>query len=54
MAVRFVNTRRPADAVSLREALIEGLAPGGGLYVPETIDQWPEREIERLPTRTLT
>jgi len=54
VAVRFVNTRRPADAVSLREALIEGLAPGGGLYVPETIDQWSEREIERLPTRTLT
>ncbi len=43
-----------SDAVSLREALVEGLAPGGGLYVPETIDEWPEREIERLPTRTLT
>ena len=40
--------------MSLREALIEGLAPGGGLYVPETIDQWAPREIERLPTRTLT
>jgi threonine synthase len=40
--------------VSLREALIEGLAPGGGLYVPETIDHWPQREIDRLPTRTLT
>jgi threonine synthase len=52
--VRFVNTRRPSDAVSLREALVEGLAPGGGLYVPESIEEWPEREIERLPTRTLT
>jgi threonine synthase len=40
--------------VSLREALIEGLAPGGGLYVPETIEHWAPREIERLPTRTLT
>jgi threonine synthase len=38
----------------LREALIQGLAPGGGLYVPEAIDEWPDREIDRLPTRTLT
>ena len=54
MAVRFVDTRHPSATVSLREALIEGLAPGGGLYVPETIDEWPQRELERLPTRTLT
>ena len=52
--MRFVNTRGSSDAVSLRQALIEGLAPGGGLYVPETIDQWSPRELERLPTRTLT
>jgi threonine synthase len=54
VAVRFVNTRASSGAVSLREALVEGLAPGGGLYVPEAIDEWPAREIERLPTRTLT
>jgi threonine synthase len=52
--VRFVNTRGSSAPVSLREALIEGLAPGGGLYVPETIDHWAPREIERLRTRTLT
>ena len=52
--MRFVNTRSSSQAVSLREALVEGLAPGGGLYVPETIDHWSPREIERLPTRTLT
>jgi threonine synthase len=52
--MRFVNTRGSSDPVSLREALIEGLAPGGGLYVPESIDQWPQRELDRLPTRTLT
>jgi threonine synthase len=40
--------------VSLRTALIEGLAPDGGLYVPEAIEPWPARELERLPTRTLT
>ena len=52
--MQFVNTRGSSPPVSLREALIEGLAPGGGLYVPETIDHWAPREIERLPTRTLT
>jgi threonine synthase len=56
--VRFVTTRSKqgtADAgVPLRTALVQGLAPDGGLYVPETIEPWPARELERLPTRTLT
>jgi threonine synthase len=50
-----VTAARPAaQAVSLRTALIEGLAADGGLYVPETIEPWTDRELERLPTRTLT
>jgi threonine synthase len=54
--MRYLTTRSPAAqrSVSLREALIEGLAADGGLYVPEAIDPWPARELERLPTRTLT
>jgi threonine synthase len=61
--MRFVTTRsaraaasgadRPAS-VSLRTAMLEGLAPDGGLYVPETIEPWRESEITRLPERTLT
>lgn len=63
--MRFVTTRsqlaaaqgsaaeRPAS-VSLRTAMLEGLAPDGGLYVPETIEPWTEGEIARLPQRTLT
>jgi threonine synthase len=55
MAVRFLTTRTPDGAAdSLRGAMIEGLAPDGGLYVPETIEPWPARERERLPQRTLT
>lgn len=61
--MRFVTTRshrsvdaasRSAVSVSLRTAMLEGLAPDGGLYVPETIEPWREAEIARLPERTLT
>src|SRR5918996_2752971 len=52
--MRFVTTRGIAPPVSLKTALFEGLAPDGGLYVPETIEPWPESELSRLPRRTLT
>ena len=40
--------------MSFQTALLEGLAPDGGLYVPETIERWPAGELARLPHRTLT
>lgn len=46
--VAFVSTRGGAPAVSIDEALVAGLAPDGGLYVPERIpvlDTW-----DALPT----
>ena len=68
--MRFVTTRArrqaaPAGAhaerasyatagVPLRTAMLEGLAPDGGLYVPEAIDVWQEGEIARLGNRNLT
>ena len=36
--MRFVSTRESSLAVSLSEALTAGLAPDGGLYLPQ---QWP-------------
>ena len=36
--MRYISTRGGAPAVSFTEALLAGLAPDGGLYVPET---WP-------------
>jgi threonine synthase len=51
--MRFVTTRS-GPAVSFTTALFEGIAPDGGLYVPETIEPWPANEIARLPQRTLT
>jgi len=35
--MNFVSTRRQAPAVGCREALFAGLAPDGGLYVPESL-----------------
>ncbi|MBP1473090.1 threonine synthase [Frateuria sp. MAH-13] len=36
-APRYLSTRGHAPAVSLDEAIAAGLAPGGGLYVPERL-----------------
>jgi threonine synthase len=45
--MRFVSTRDPAHGVDLSTAIQRGIAPDGGLYVPErlpviAVDQWPE------------
>jgi threonine synthase len=52
--MRFNTTRGRAPAVSFTDALFEGLAPDGGLYVPETVEPWTADEHARLPRRTLT
>ncbi len=55
--MRFVTTRHPDVAqgsATLRGAMLAGLAPDGGLYVPEAIDPWSRGELERLGNRTLT
>jgi threonine synthase len=51
--MNFVSTRT-GPPVSFTTALFEGLAPGGGLYVPEAIEPWADHELARLPSRTLT
>ena len=61
--MRYVTTRSGAStpsgagravSVSLRTAMLDGLAPDGGLYVPESIEPWTDAELRRLPDRTLT
>ncbi|MGE3509699.1 MAG: threonine synthase [Vicinamibacterales bacterium] len=52
--MRFVTTRGGAPPVSFTDAVLAGLAPDGGLYVPETIESWTADELARLPGRTLT
>ena len=52
--MRYVTTRRQAPPASFETALFDGMAPDGGLYVPETIERWSDGELARLPRRTLT
>jgi len=51
--MRFVSTRGKAPAASLGTALFDGLAPDGGLYVPEAIEPWSPEEIAKLPSMSL-
>jgi threonine synthase len=47
--MRYVTTRQPAGApVSFAFALFEGLAPDGGLYVPESIPHCSSEDTARL------
>jgi threonine synthase len=57
--MKFLSTRalrqpQGAPPVSFTAALFDGLAPDGGLYVPEKIEPWTASELARLPRRTLT
>ena len=40
--MRYVSTRDGSEPVEFAEALVNGLAPDGGLYVPETIPELPD------------
>lgn len=58
--MRFVTTKsldepqaQPTPGVSFGFALFEGIAPDGGLYVPESIPRWRPEELARLPSMTL-
>jgi homoserine kinase len=46
LLMRFVTTRglRQAEGVSFHAALVEGLGPDGGLYMPERIEPWSREE----------
>jgi len=40
-------------SVTFAQALFHGLAPDGGLYVPESVPQWDAAALERLPALSL-
>jgi len=46
--VRYVSTRGEAPAVAFDDVLLAGLAPDGGLYVPETWPSFSPDEIDAL------
>jgi threonine synthase len=45
MPLLFRSTNDKAPAVNLREAMLEGLAPDGGLYLPEKFPTLAAEEI---------
>jgi threonine synthase len=51
--MRFVSTRGKAPAASLGTALFDGLAPDGGLYVPDAIEPWSLDEVANLKACSL-
>jgi len=46
--ILYYSTNLKAPAVSFREALLKGLAPDGGLYMPQYLPQLTGDELERL------
>jgi len=46
--VRYISTRGQAPALSFEEVVLTGLAPDGGLYVPENYPQMSKDEIADL------
>lgn len=53
--MKYYSTRRQAPAVGFEEALLNGLAPDGGLYYPSSIPQFSAEELARLESlRQLT
>ncbi|UPT64333.1 MAG: threonine synthase [Hyphomonadaceae bacterium JAD_PAG50586_4] len=52
--MRYISTRGQAPAVSFLDAALAGMAPDGGLYVPES---WPEAfegDVERANCASMT
>ncbi|HEX8146777.1 MAG TPA: threonine synthase [Pyrinomonadaceae bacterium] len=46
--MRFRSTRRTAPALGLSEAMLAGLAPDGGLYVPESFPRFGVEDFDGL------
>ncbi len=47
--MKYISTNGAAPPVTFREAVMQGQAPDGGLYVPETIPRFPETMFRELP-----
>ena len=46
--MRYISTRGDAPALDFRGAMLAGLAPDGGLYVPSAVPQFSPREMAAL------
>ena len=48
LGMKYVSTRGTAPALSFAEVLTAGLAPDGGLYVPDALPQFTAKEIAAM------
>lgn len=51
--MKFRSVKNESPPVAFREALFRGIAPDGGLYVPETIPALPQPLLNRIGEHTL-
>ena len=47
--IKYYSTNHKSEEVSFREALLKGLAPDGGLYMPSSFPTLNSEEMERMP-----
>jgi threonine synthase len=47
--MKYFSTNNPTHRVSLSEAVIKGLAPDNGLYMPDRIPVLPKELLEKMP-----
>jgi threonine synthase len=52
--MKYYSTNNANHLVSLREAVLNGLAPDNGLYMPEQIPVFPPNFFSTLPEKTFT
>lgn len=46
--MKFISTRLGSEKISFEKAVLQGLAPDGGLYIPEFLPQFDDKDILRM------
>ena len=46
--MRYISTRGQSPALTFSEILLGGLAPDGGLYLPETYPQFTDADLSKI------
>jgi len=52
--MKYISTHKKSPAVDFRKAVLNGLAPDGGLYMPEEVHKLPRRFFDGLPEMQLS
>lgn len=51
--MKFTSLNKQSAPVSFEDAIFVGLAPDGGMYVPEKVPQFSKQELEKIPHMSL-